>query len=89
MIKSLTPLILITTFSYILKKKKKKEKVVLFKTPNSEIPSLPLHTSERTLIIERKALSHLLNPKWLGRGKVPFFFRVLPGTDPVETGRGL
>ncbi|CAN7001858.1 unnamed protein product, partial [Brassica oleracea var. botrytis] len=27
---------------------------------------------ERTVLIERKALSHLLNPKWLGRGKVPF-----------------
>ena len=56
---------------------------------NYEIPSLPLHTSERTVLIERKALSHLLNPKWLGRGKVPFFFRVLLGTDPVETRWGL
>ncbi|KAL2240764.1 UNVERIFIED_CONTAM: hypothetical protein Sindi_0717600, partial [Sesamum indicum] len=24
-------------------------------------------------LIEINALSHLLNPKWLGRGKVPFF----------------
>ena len=57
------------------KMKNEKEKVVLFKTPtNYEIPYLPLHTSERTVLIERKALSHLLNPKWkwLRRGKVPF-----------------
>ena len=52
----------------------KNEKVVLFKTPtNYEIPYLPLHTSERTVLIEREALSHLLKPKWLGRGKVPIF----------------
>jgi hypothetical protein len=56
-----------------LKKKKKKGKGRFIQNPNYEIPSLPLHTSERTVIIERKALSHLLNPKWLGRGKVPFF----------------
>jgi hypothetical protein len=56
-----------------LKKKKKKRKGRFIQNPNYEIPSLPLHTSERTVIIERKALSHLLNPKWLGRGKVPFF----------------
>ena len=50
----------------------KNEKVVLFKTPNYEISSLPLHTSERTVLIEREALSpHLLKPKWLGIGKVP------------------
>ncbi|KAJ8425434.1 hypothetical protein Cgig2_032234 [Carnegiea gigantea] len=34
-------------------------------------------------VLERNALSHLLNPKWLGRGKI------LPITDPVETGVGL
>ena len=53
--------------------------------------SKPLHTSERTVLIERNALSHLLNPKWLGRGKGGSFFfgGVLPGTDPVETGWGL
>ena len=61
----------------------------LIQNPNYETPSLPLHASERTVLIEREALSHLLNPKWLGRGKVLFFFRVLPGTDPVETGWGL
>lgn len=25
------------------------------------------------VLIEINALSHLLNPKWMGRGKVPFF----------------
>ena len=62
MIKSLTPLILIT-FS----------KGRLIQNPNYDTPSLPLHTSERTVLIDRNALSHLFNPKWLGRGKVPFF----------------
>ena len=71
MIKSLTPLILIT-FA-IWKKKNSKWKGRLIQNPNYEIPSIPLHTPERTVLIERKALSHLLNPKWLGRGKVPFF----------------
>lgn len=47
-------------------------KVLLFKTPI--ITSLSLHTSERTVLvlIERKALSHLLSLKWLRGGKVPF-----------------
>ena len=45
----------------------------LIQKPNYDIPSLPLHTSECTVLIERNALSHLLNPKWLGRGKGPFF----------------
>ena len=71
------------------KKKNEKSKGRFIQNPNCDIPSLPLHTSERTVLIERKALSHLLNPKWLGRGKVAFFFRVLLGTDPVETGWGL
>ena len=36
----------------------KNEKVVLFKTPtNYEIPYLPLHTSERTVLIERGAFT--------------------------------
>ena len=72
MIKSLTPLILI---QYENEKKKKNEKTKgrFIQNPNCDIPSLPLHTSERTLLIEINALSHLLNPKWLGRGKVPFF----------------
>ena len=58
------------------KKMKNEKKGRLIQNPNYEIPSLPLHTSERTLliVIERNALSHLLNPKCLGRGKVPFFF---------------
>lgn len=68
MIKSLTPLILIT---FSTKKMKKKSRLI--QNPNYDIPSLPLHTSERTVLIEINALSHLLNPKWLGRGKVPFF----------------
>lgn len=50
-------------------------KVVLFKT--SIRTSLPLHTSERAFLlsyrIKIKALSHLLNPKWNGWGKVPFW----------------
>ena len=69
----------------------KKGKGHLIQNPNYDIPSLPLHTSERTVLIDRNALSHLLNRKWLGRGKVPFFLRILPlpGTDPVEAGWGL
>ncbi|MCR2847932.1 hypothetical protein KN825_15235, partial [Weizmannia coagulans] len=65
---------------YFLNMKKKKmkneKKGRLIQNPNYDIPSLPLHTSERTLliVIERNALSHLLNPKCLGRGKVPFFW---------------
>lgn len=53
--------------------------------PFSPTSHLGTHPSYR--VIEGEALSHLLNPKWLGRGKV--FFRVLRGTDPVETGWGL
>ncbi|MBN8152309.1 hypothetical protein J0J37_22265, partial [Vibrio vulnificus] len=49
--------------------KKKNEKVVLFKTPIMK--SLLSHFTPRNAP-EREALSHLLNPKWLGRGKVPF-----------------
>lgn len=47
----------------------------LIQKPNYDISSLPPPTSECTglILIERNALSHLLNPKWLGRGKVPFF----------------
>jgi hypothetical protein len=40
-----------------------KRKGRLIQNLNHHIPSLPLHTSERTVLIERKALSHLLNPK--------------------------
>ena len=71
------------------KKGKKKGASYSKQNPNYDIPSLPLHTSERTVLIDRNALSHLLNlnPK-LGRGKVPFL-RILPGTDPVEAGWGL
>lgn len=65
----------------------KNEKGRLIQNPNYEIPSRPLHTSERTVLIEREALSHLLKP---GEERFPFFsFRVLRGTDPVETGWGL
>jgi len=45
------------------KKKNEKCKGRLIQNPNYDISSLPLHTSERTVLIERKALSHLLNPK--------------------------
>ena len=41
---------------------------------NYEIPSLPLHTSERTVLIEKEALSHLLNPKGNGWGEERFLF---------------
>ena len=44
-------------------KKNEKCKGRLIQNPNYDISSLPLHTSERTVLIERKALSHLLNPK--------------------------
>lgn len=59
MIKSLTPLILIPFFN----EKNEKSKGRLIQNPNYDIPSLPLHTSERTVLIEINALSHLLNPK--------------------------
>lgn len=79
MIKSLTLFILI---------------LILIQNPNSQIKSLALHTSERTIIIEREALSHLIKLKSLGRGKVSCRFlrgtdRFLRGTDLVETGWGL
>lgn len=56
-------------------KKMKNQRVVLFKTP---IMTSPLsHFTPRThpsyRVIEINALSHLLNPKRLGRGKNPFF----------------
>ena len=55
----------------------KNEKVVLFKTPIMKYllsHFAPRNVTHRVLIlIERKVLSHLLNPKWLRRGKVPFF----------------
>ena len=37
--------------------------------------SISLHTLERTVLIEREALSHLLNPKWqmAGERKGSFF----------------
>ena len=72
MIKSLRPLILII-FSIYENEKNEKSKGRLIQNPNYDIPSLPLHTSERTVLIEINALSHVLNPKWLGRGKGPFF----------------
>lgn len=59
MIKSLTPLILIT-FSIWKSNKNEKGKGRLIQNPNYEIPYLPLHTSERTVLIERETLSHLL-----------------------------
>ncbi|KAF3638516.1 cyclic nucleotide-gated ion channel 16 family protein, partial [Capsicum annuum] len=54
-------------------KSKEKSKGHFIQNPNCDIHSLPLHTSERTFLIEINALSHLFNPKWLGREKVPFF----------------
>jgi hypothetical protein len=62
-----------------MEKKMKNEKVVLFKTPIMKPLlshfSLSLHTLERTVLIEREALSHLLNPKWqmAGERKGSFF----------------
>ncbi|PHU15527.1 hypothetical protein BC332_16732 [Capsicum chinense] len=55
------------------KKLKEKSKGLFIQNPNHDIPSLPLHTSECTLLIEVNTLSHLLNTKWLGRGKVSFY----------------
>ena len=54
---------------------KNEKKGHLIQNLNYDIPSLPLHTSEHTLLIvvERNTFSHLLNPKCLGRGKVHFF----------------
>lgn len=43
-----------------------------YSKPNYVMPSLPLHTSERAVLIEGKVFSHLLNPKWWRVEKVPF-----------------
>lgn len=75
MIKSLTPLIsFLLLFQYENEKNEKSKGRLIQNPKNYDIPSLPLHTSERTIliVIEINALSHLLNPKWLGRGKVPW-----------------
>lgn len=66
----------------------KNEKGRLIQNPNYEIPSRPLHTSERTVLIEREALSHLLKPKWLGRGKVPFFLVLGYSGEQIQWRRG-
>jgi len=50
---SLIPLILIT-FSIVKSNKNEKGKGRLIQNPNYEIPYLPLHTSERTVLIERE-----------------------------------
>ena len=71
MIKSLRPLLLLFQYEKVIRIQNEKGRLI--QNPNYEIPSRPLHTSERTVLIEINALSHLLNPKWLGRGKVPFF----------------
>jgi len=56
MIKNFTPPVL-HTFSILKKKKCKiKSKGRLIQNPNYDIPSLPLHTSERAVLIEIKAL---------------------------------
>ena len=87
MIKSLTPLILITLlFQYEKEKTNEKRKGRLIQNPNHDIPSLPLHTSERTVLIEKNALSHLLNPKWLGRER--FFFEGTTGNRSSGDGVG-
>lgn len=67
--------------------KNEKSKGRLIQNPNYDIPSLPRHTSERAVLRERKVLSHLLNPKWMGRGKVPFF-EGTPGNRYSEDGVG-
>ena len=56
--------------------KNEKEKGRLIQNPNYEIPYLPFHTSERTVLIEWETLSHLLR---LGEERFPFF-RILRGT---------
>ena len=69
----------------------KNEKVVLFKTPIMK--SLLSHFAPRNvthrvlILIERKVLSHLLNPKWLRGGKVPFF-EATPGNRSSGDGVG-
>lgn len=66
----------------------KKGKGRLIQNPNYDIPSLPLHTSERTVLIDRNALSHLLNRKWLGRGKVPFFLGYSRSREQIQWRQG-
>ena len=70
MIKSLRPLLLLFQYEKVIRIQNEKGRLI--QNPNYETPFLPLHASERTVLIEREALSHLLNPKWLGRGKVLF-----------------
>lgn len=70
MIKSLTPLILIT---FAIWKKMKRSSYSKPQLWNPFSPTSHLVTHRVLILIERKVLSHLLNPKWLGRGKVPFF----------------
>ncbi|KAF9599033.1 hypothetical protein IFM89_033378 [Coptis chinensis] len=59
----------------------------LIQNSDYDIPSLPLYTSEGTVLIsyreERNTLSHLLNPKWLRRGK-PWGYgtKDYPGSTP-------
>ena len=65
--KSLTPPILHIQYE---KEKNEKSKGRLIQNPNYDIPPRPLHTSERAVLIERKALSHLIKPKWLGKGSL-------------------
>lgn len=45
----------------------------LIQNRDYDIPSLPLHTPERTLLIERNAPSHLLNPEMAGERKGSLF----------------
>src|ERR1051325_792850 len=88
MIKSLTPLILIT-FQYSISIWKKKMKRSSYSKPLLSHFSLSLHTLERTVLIEREALSHLLNPKWqmAGERKGSFFWGT-PGNRSSGDGVG-
>ena len=63
----------------------KNEKVVLFKTPIMK--SLLSHFTPRNAPFLYREIHIFLTRK--GWGEERFFFRVLPGTDPVETGWGL
>lgn len=85
MIKSLTPLILLFKYK---KEKNQKCKGPLIQNPNYDIFSLPLHTSERTVLIERNALSHLLNPKRNEMAEERFLFEGTPGNRSSGDGVG-
>lgn len=57
MIKSLRPLLLLFQYEKVIRIQNEKGRLI--QNPNYEIPSRPLHTSERTVLIERERRFHI------------------------------